>query len=288
MSGAETRETVDRDVSIETFVDRNPSYFNQVFERLQRGQLPRWHLNIWGLLIPWAWAAWRGVWLMFWLALAIDVLAIVCLMQVIKFAPLLAEAQLDPDANRTLIPRYSGWINTYGTIGWLLLIGGRLWMGSSANRWYYGQYNRWRINFAVPNGVAAKRVVIGLVIMAICAPLTTYRATQLRLDERACLTQVRTGETVEDLMARFSLPDVAALEAKLVADVATLQAEFDRLDAIADPTDAQKTERSEARKLLRDTGRPSGQRWRRDGQIRPEASRHRPPISPLRPRRLAG
>ena len=255
MSGAEDLDIEEQDTSVETFAERNPSYFAAIFERLQRNQLPRWHMNIWGLLVPWLWAAWRGVWLMFWLSLAIDVLAIVCLMQVVKLSPLLAEAQLDPEANRTLVARYTSWISAYGTAGAILFGLGRLWMGSTANRWYYGQYNRWRIDHSVASGVAAKRVVIGLVIIAICAPLTTYRASQIRLDERACLAQVRSGETVEDLMARYQLPDATTLADTMTTEVAVLQAEFDRLDAIADPTDAQKAERSAARKALRDLGR---------------------------------
>ncbi len=255
MSGAEQIETLERDVSVATFVERNEPYFRNVFERFQKGVLPRWNMNIWGLLVPWVWAAWRGVWLMFWISLAIDVLAIVCLMQVVKFSPLLAEAQLDPDANRTLIARYSSWISTYTVVGWVLLLGGRLWMGSQANRWYYGQYQKWRIDHSVAHGTAPKRVLIGLLIIAICAPLTIYRATQLRLDERACLNQVRMAETVEDLMLQFDLPDVGALGATLADRVTEAQATFDRLDALENPTDEQKTERSAARKALRDLGR---------------------------------
>ncbi len=255
MSGAETIEAGDRDVSISTFTERNEPYFATVFESLQRGNLPRWNLNIWGLLVPWIWAAWRGVWLMFWLSLAIDILAVVCLMQVVKFSPLLAEAQLDPDSNRTLIARYSSWIATYNFAGWALLVAGRLWMGSQANRWYYNQYQKWRIDHGVAHGVDAKRVVMGLVIIAICAPLTIYRATQIRLDERACLSQVRMGETVDDLMAELNLTDVADLQTSLSEDVARLQAEFDRLDALEDPTTEQKSERSAARKALRDMTR---------------------------------
>lgn len=116
-------------------------------------------------------------------------------------------------------------------------------MGSQANRWYSGQYSRWRIDEGVANGAATKRVVIGLVIFAICAPLTTYRATQLRLDPRACLGNLRSGETVEDLMASRDVPDVATLGSTLADQVAVLQANFDRLDAIADPTDEQNSER---------------------------------------------
>ena len=251
MSGAEKRESFDRDVSVAAFAGRNADYFTTIFERLQRAELPRWHLNIWGVLVPWLWSAWRGVWLMFWLSLAIDVIAIVCLMQVVKFTPLLAEALLDPDANRTLIPRYSGWIGTYGTIGWILVIGGRLWMGSQANRWYFAQYNRWRIDEAVGNGVNATRVALGVLIIAICVPITTYRATQLRLDERACLNQVRSGETVDDLLARFSVPDVSELSTLLDTDLARAQAEFNRLDGLENPTGEQKSARSAARKELR-------------------------------------
>ena len=255
MIGAETREIDERDVSIGTFVGQNEAYYAGVFERLQRAELPRWHLHLWGLLVPWLWSAWRGVWLMFWLSLAIDVLAVVCLMQVVKFTPLLAEAMLDPESNRTLIPRYSGWISTYGTMGWILLIGGRLWMGSSANRWYYSQYNRWRIDHSVASGIESKRVIIGLLIMAICAPLTTYRATQQRLDDRACLGQVRAGETVDDLMAELGIVDIAALSNALDGQVAEAQARFDALDALENPTSEQRSERSAARKEVRDLSR---------------------------------
>ncbi|MEM6482680.1 MAG: hypothetical protein AAF681_12590, partial [Pseudomonadota bacterium] len=166
----ETPLNDERDVSVDTFVGTNGGYYSSVFESLQRGELPRWHFNIWGVFIPWLWAAYRGVWVMFWISIAIDLLAIVCLMQLVKFAPLLAEAQLNPSENATLIERYTRWIANFSSVGWALLIVGRLWMGSSANRWYYAQYSRWRINKSVPNWVSAKRVICGLVIAAIVMP----------------------------------------------------------------------------------------------------------------------
>ncbi|MGC6535844.1 MAG: ABC transporter permease [Candidatus Puniceispirillaceae bacterium] len=251
MSAAEVKDNIERDVSISSFVGQNEAYYNATFERLQRAELPRWHVNIWGLLLPWLWASWRGVWLMFWLALAIDMTAIVCLMQVVKFTPLLAEAQLNPDANKTLIPRYSGWIELYGTIGWGLLIAGRLWMGSQANRWYYNQYNRWRIIDSTASNVAAKRIIIAIVIIAICAPITIYRATQLRLDERACLNQVRAGETVEDLLIEYQAADIVILADMLNAKLSSAQADFARLDALDTLTAEQKSERSALRKTTR-------------------------------------
>lgn len=255
MSGAEQREIDDRDVSIGTFVEQNESYFGPIFERIQRGKLPRWHVNIWAVLVPWIWAAARGSWLLFWVSLALDVIAIVCLMQVLKFSPLLAEAQSNAAANATLVARYSNWITTYSWAGWGLLFLGRFWMGSSANRWYYSQYARWRINQAVPSGVSMKRVVLGVLVMAIIVPLTTYRATQLRLDERACFNQIRAAESVDQLLPLYQAEDVPALHASMSTGVETLQSRLDALEALDELTDAQKSERSAVRKELRDLGR---------------------------------
>lgn len=255
MSGAEQREIDDRDVSIGTFVAQNEGYFAPVFERIQRGNLPRWHVNIWALLVPWIWAAARGTWVLFWVSLALDVIAVVCLMQVLKFAPLLADAQVDAAANATLVARYSSWITTYGWAGWTLLILGRLWVGSSANRWYYKQYARWRINQAVPDGLSVKRVILGLLIMMIVVPLTTYRATQLRLDERACFNQIRAAENVEQLLPRYQADDVPALYAAMSDKLAALQREAAALEALDELTDAQKSERALVRKEARDLDR---------------------------------
>ena len=255
MSGAEKREVIDRDVSVATFVEQGDGYYSDVFERVQKGTLPRTHMNVWGLLVPWLWSAWRGVWLMFWISLAIDVLALVCLMQVVKFSPLLAEAMLDPEANKTLIARYSGWISTYSWCAAVLFVGGRLWMGSNANRWYFSQYARWRIDDIVPSGTVMKRLVLGLVIIAIVAPITTYRATQLRLDERACFNQIRAAESAELLLTQYDVSDIADLQSAVRADAAAAQTRFDELDALSDRTAEQNTERSAARSEARDLNR---------------------------------
>lgn len=259
MSGAEKREIDDRDVSIGTFVQQKKPYYASTFERLQKGQLSRLNLNIWALLVPWLWAAARGVWLLFWIALAIDLIAVVCLMQVVKFSPLLAEAQLDPDSNKTLIERYSGWISTYSWAGIVLFIAGRFWMGSSANRWYFGQYSRWRINNAVPSGVNMKRMVLGLLVLLVVAPLTTYRATQLRLNERACFNQLRATESVEQLMPQYGVTSIADLSDALVTRISSLQQRLGELDALDTLTDAQKTERTAVRREARDLSRSSEQ-----------------------------
>lgn len=41
MSGAEQREIDDRDVSIGTFVEQGEPYYAPIFEKVQRGSLPR-------------------------------------------------------------------------------------------------------------------------------------------------------------------------------------------------------------------------------------------------------
>jgi len=243
------------DAAVGRFVDQNTGYYEDVFEHVARGDLPAWNINLWALILPWGWAAFRGVWLIFWIALAIDVLALVCLMQVIKFSPLLAEAQLNAADNTTLIARYSGWIQTYSMVGAAVFIVGRLWVATRANPWYYGQYARWRIRPEIANGVSWKRVLLGVLIIAIVAPLTTYRASQLRLDERACLNQIRAGETFTALTAQTGAADAASLLAQLRADVDDLAADKARLDAIADRTAEQNAERSAVRGELRDAER---------------------------------
>jgi ABC-type proline/glycine betaine transport system permease subunit len=254
-TGAERRLVDERDVSVAAFAGPKADYYAPVFEQLQRGRLPRWHMNIWGLLVPWFWAAMRGVWVMFWISLALDVFAVVCLMQVVKFSPLLAEAQANAADNATLIARYSQWIQSFGTVGIIALAAGRLWMGSSANRWYFSQYSRWRTDKKVPHGVNTRRVMLAAAILAMVAPLTVYRATQQRLDERACLNQIRAGEGVEALLALHGASNVAELLPKLTARSDALADEMAHLDGISQRTEAQNTRRAAVRKDLRQAGR---------------------------------
>lgn len=254
-TGAEQRIVDERDVSVAAFTVDQAEYYAPVFERLQRGKLPRWHLNVWGLMVPWLWAAFRGVWLMFWISLAVDVFAIVCLMQVVKFSALLEVAQANADQNVTLVARYTKWINNFGTVGVIALVAGRLWMGSSANRWYYSQYSRWRTDQSVPHGTEMRRVLLGAVIILLIAPLTIYRATQQRLDERACLNQIRAGETVDALLAQYGASDVSQLLPDLKAQTDALTAEKAGLDAITNRTEAQSARRSALRKEIRDAER---------------------------------
>ena len=176
-------------------------------------------------------------------------------MQVVKFSPLLAEALQNPDANTTLIPRYTGWIEIYTVAGWGLFIAGRIWIGYHANRWYHRQYNRWRVIETVSSNVSARRVAIAIMVMLICVPITTYRASQSRLDGRACLNQTKAGEKIQDLLASTGAGDIGSLRLSLETDFAKAQSEFNRLEALDTLTDEQKTARSALRKEVRSTGR---------------------------------
>ena len=245
----------ERDITIEAFVGHNSGYYTDIFDKIQRDELPAWRINLFALIVPWLWASWRGIWLVFWLSLAVDVVALACLMQVVKFSPLLAEALQNPDANTTLIPRYTGWIEIYTVAGWGLFIAGRIWIGYHANRWYHRQYNRWRVIETVSSNVSARRVAIAIMVMLICVPITTYRASQSRLDGRACLNQTKAGEKIQDLLASTGAGDIGSLRLSLEADFAKAQSEFNRLEALDTLTDEQKTARSALRKEVRSTGR---------------------------------
>ena len=245
----------ERDISIESFVGKNHLYYADVFDKIQRNELPVWRINLFALVIPWLWASWRGIWLVFWLSLAVDVIALACLMQVVKFTPLLEVALQNPDANTTLIPRYTNWIELYTFVGWGLFFIGRLWIGYQANRWYHNQYNRWRVIETVASGISTKRISIAVLIMLICIPITTYRASQQRLDGRACLNQIKAGEKIQDLMTSFDMNDLDSLRLTLEKEVITNQTEFDRLNALETLTNEQKSERSALRKKVRKANR---------------------------------
>ena len=258
MSESDQPVADDRDVSVRAFVELSESYFAQVFEKIQRSTLPLWHVNIWGLLVPWLWGAYRGLWLLFWVSLALDAVAVVCLLQVVKYNPLLAEAQANAAENVTLIARYSQWISVYASVGTAILLLGRLWMGMSADRWYYRQYSRWRIDENVSRGLLPKRVVLAVCIMLIVLPLTFYRATQQRLDERACFNQIRAAESAQLLLAHYGASNTSDLVDRIAAAQQKLAAERQGLQAIQDPSSEQKSRlakiRSEDRKLGRDRG----------------------------------
>jgi ABC-type proline/glycine betaine transport system permease subunit len=185
--------------------------------------------------------------MMFWLALAFDVIGLVCLMQIVKYSPLLAEALLDPSANTTLVGRYTRWINVFGWTGSVVFTAGRLCVASYANRWYFKQYSRWRIDNTIPSGRKNGRVLIAVAILAFMVPITLYRATQQRLDERTCFNQDRAIATTERLFAIYETTDAASIIFDLTQRQDALAGERAGLIALETLTDEQNARVSEIR-----------------------------------------
>ena len=90
---------------------------------------------------------------------------------------------------------------------------------------------------------------LAIMILAICVPITIISRLTASVDERACLNQVRAGETVQDLISRFEVDD-GALSLTLGNELNQAQADFARLDSLDNPTSAQKSGTERARKLF--------------------------------------
>jgi len=103
----------------------------------------------------------------------------------------------------------------------------------------------------VANGINLRRLILGIVIIALVAPLTLYRATQTRQDPRQCLNQIRSGETAATLMEQYGQPDITSLVATLDTQIDALSARTAALDALETLTNEQKAEKGSIRKESR-------------------------------------
>ena len=171
------------------FAGPGGGYYGRTFLRIQRAELPARHVNAAAMLGSFVWAALRGNWLLFWIGFAVDMAAAVNLALVYKFD--LAAARAAADGKDFLVQRYEGWTDAYLLAAVVLFIAGRLLLGWLADRLYYRHYARWRIDRARPSGSHARRLVTALLVTALIAPLTLYRASQFAPDERACIKLTR-------------------------------------------------------------------------------------------------
>lgn len=220
-----------RDTSVETFASVQPTYFKQVFEAQQKAELPWYHINWLALALPWFVSAARGMWPFFWIIMVIDVAGLTSLLQYFKYHEawlIAAEA-----GQQLTMDRFASWIVRYTALGLGLLLAGRLFAGMLFDRIYNGQFGRWRIDAAVPSGFVLRRLILGAVLMVFLIPITLYRSTQVRTDERQCLNYITAGENVRAMQERLGLDKVTALSAALdqhLADARTLEASFQSLD----------------------------------------------------------
>lgn len=209
------------------FAEKDGEYYADTFLKIQKATLPRFHINKSALIGSWIWAALRGNWLLFVIGFVIDLVAAVNLGLVYKYSQA-ALANADKASKAYLVDQYEGWAQLHLIGAILVFVIGRLLFAWLADRIYVRQYEKWRADNSANHGVTSKRLLLALLIVALIAPLTLYRATQFAPEERACIKQSRAiqkGEQV-DFKARF--------DCAMIGEFPTLLW-FDRPDTITYP-----------------------------------------------------
>ena len=179
------------------FAGPGGDYYGRTFLKIQQATLPARHVNAVAMAGSFVWAALRGNWLAFWIGFVADMIAAVNLALVYKYDRATAQAVID--GKDFLVQRYESWTGAYLLAAVVLFVAGRLLFGWLADRLYYRQYARWRIDHSLPRGLGPGRLVTAALVAALIAPLTLYRATQFPPDERSCIKltrKVQDGEAV--------------------------------------------------------------------------------------------
>lgn len=169
------------------FAQQNAQYYANVFDKIQRDILPKTHINKAALFAGVIWASLRGNWTLFWIAFIVDLLTIINGALVYKYL----NAALEEASKDYLVERYEGWANTHLIFGIIVFIGGRILFAWLADRIYFRQYNKWRIDNSKPSGRNTKRLINLIVIVSLIFPMMIYRTTQFAPDERTCIKQDR-------------------------------------------------------------------------------------------------
>lgn len=177
------------------FAGPNGDYYADTFLRIQKNALGRWHINKSALLGSFVWAALRGNWFLFIIGFVIDLVTAVNLALVYKYS----KAAADNADKDFLVARYEGWSQSSMIGAILVFVLGRLLFGWIADRFYARQYERWRVDHNVNNGVERSRLILAGLIALLIVPMMIYRSTQFAPDERTCIKQTRAiaqGEVV--------------------------------------------------------------------------------------------
>lgn len=169
------------------FAGRNGDYYADVFLKIQKSKLGRFHINFVALVGSYIWAALRGNWVLFTLGFVIDVVAAVNVALVYKYS----KAAVDNADKAFLVERYEGWSQNQAIAAVVVFVFGRLLFGWLADRLYVQQYNKWRVDRNVRSGVVLSRLITAGVIFALVVPVLIYRTTQFAPDVRSCIKQDR-------------------------------------------------------------------------------------------------
>lgn len=162
------------------FAGPRGNYYADVFLKIQKAILPRYHINRAALIGSFVWAALRGNWLLFVIGFVVDLVTAVNAALVYKYS----KAALDNAAKDYLVARYEGWSNTHLVAVILVFVVGRVVFSWLADRLYARHYNQWRVNHEVNNGFELSRLWIAGLVTLLIAPLLLYRTTQFAPDAR--------------------------------------------------------------------------------------------------------
>lgn len=185
-------------VPFREFAGQSGDYYATTFLEIQKSALGRFHINKAALIGSFVWAALRGNWLLLWIGFLVDLVAAVNVALVYKYS----KAAVDNADKAFLVERYEGWSSSHTLGAIIVFVAGRLFFAWLADRLYYNQYNKWRVDHAVANGFETSRLVSLAVIVALIAPLMLYRTSQFAPDSRTCVKQDRAIEKGEEVPAK--------------------------------------------------------------------------------------
>jgi glycine betaine/proline transport system permease protein len=149
------------DDAVERFTGANAAYYAERFQRIAAKGIGGVTPNGAAFLAGPGWAAARGLWSNFWVAVAIEVIALIIL-----FRGLLGAGQ-EAEAAST------DWSEAF--IGLLLFLGARVAQALLANWSYYHRYRRWRVFQREAAGFSPGFAAAGTALMAAIYGLMVYR-----------------------------------------------------------------------------------------------------------------
>lgn len=179
------------------FAEANGDYYADTFLSIQQDKLARGHINWSAALGSFFWAALRSNWLLFWIGFLLDLVALIYLALAYKYNAAAAQAVIDE--KDFLVTRFDTWSSNSVIAAIVIFVVGRLLFGWIADRLYFRQYNRWRVDHSAPSGFQSSRLIVTALLVALIAPIMLYRASQFAPEERACIKltrQLQSGEEV--------------------------------------------------------------------------------------------
>ena len=221
-SGTDSPALLDVEPEIRRFTRTNPDYYVAQFHRIQSSGDRVWSFNWAAALLGPMWAAARGVWGYFWSFVIFELIAFVQLGRGLwgdlgaaivaeagqlqnKSSQLLAQAQAAREAGEDTATSLQesadnlaraaqemlleadlavGGGTTLIVIGLVMAVAVRIAMGLFANPTYEKQFTRWRTDTLIPSALKLGNTLFGLFLMTAMYPLTLYRFTASKPDER--------------------------------------------------------------------------------------------------------